>query len=86
MHMPQKPNSSKTFISVIVQEPDQINLRFHEAFIFKLQPTINSSAELNKLNQLLFWNIVFSFVATQFVLSEFYNDIQIYYLCYGRWR
>ena len=65
--MHKKPDNSKTLISVIMQEPDLINLRLQEAFfIRKLQPTINSRAELTELNklyfelnELLFWIIVF---------------------------
>ena len=50
-----KPKCSKTFISIIAREPDPVNLRLHEAFfIRKLQPTINSRAELTELSELLF--------------------------------
>ena len=50
-----KPNSSKTIISIIARESDPVNLRLNEAFyIRKLQPTINSRAELTELNELLF--------------------------------
>ena len=50
-----KPNSSKTFISIITREPDPVNLCLHEAFfICKLQPTINSRTELSELSKHLF--------------------------------
>ena len=65
----KKSNSFKTSISIIAREPDPVNVRLNEAvFIRKLQPTINSHAELTELNELLF-TIIFYFIHCLFMHS-----------------
>ena len=69
----EKTCNLKAFISVVVQEPDPINLHLHEAFfICKLQPTINSHAELSKLSKLLFYIVIF-FLHFPNVLSKLHH-------------